>query len=332
MNVRLARALLFLAAIFAVGTVGYRLIEHAPWWDAFYMTAITLSTVGYEEVFPLSHGGEAFTVFLLVAGLGLILLVATEAARSVVEGELRQVFGKMRRSRMIERMSGHEIVCGWGRMGQAVTTELRRGRLDVVVVESSPDKVVQLQELDIPVVSGDATQQSVLEAAGAGRARGLVACLNDDAHNVYTVLTARSLSPDLVIVARSSGEGAEDRLLRAGASRVVNPYHLGGMRLAHLLAKPTVVDFLDFSLSPIDRSALQLEQLRLPSASSLAGRTLAELDLRRRWAIGVVAVWRDGNLFPNPEADLELRAGDVLVILGDGAAVKAFEHAVTAST
>jgi voltage-gated potassium channel len=322
---RLARTIGFLALVFAGGTIGYRLIEHANWWDSFYMTAITLTTVGYREVFPLSHTGEVFTVVLLFAGLGLILLVAMEIGRTVLEGELREIFGQARRSRMIESLSRHEILCGFGRMGQAVLEELRRSRRTVVVIESKPDKVQRLKELNVPVVAGDATTEAALRAAGIEYARGLVACLNDDAHNVYTVLTARSLNPDLFIVARAGEEGADARLLRAGANRVVSPYRHGGVRLAHVLMKPTVVDFLDISLRPGSDTSLELQQLVLPDTAPLVGNTLAEADLRRRWKVGVVAVRRGDTIFPNPEADFAFSGGDVLVILGTRSALDDFE-------
>ncbi len=323
---RLARSALFLAAIFAAGTVGYRLIEGAGWWDAFYMTAITLTTVGYGEVFPLSVTGEVFTVVVLFAGFGLLLLVATDLGRSVVEGELQSYLGHMRRTRMLGKMSGHEIVCGWGRMGQAAVAELLRNHKQVVVVESGAEKTRRLEELGVPNVAGDATAEATLKAAGVERARGLVACLNDDAHNVYTVLTARSLNPRLHIVARAGEEGADARLVRAGANRVVNPYHHGGVRLAHLLSRPAVVDFVDFSLGPADSSGLQVEQLRVEGASTLAGRTLAEVDLRRRCGVGVVAVRRGEQLIPNPEPDLGIAPGDVLVVVGSGTQLARFEE------
>jgi voltage-gated potassium channel len=318
-----------LALIFAGGTLGYRLIESAGWWPSFYMTIITLTTVGYGEVFPLSRAGEVFTVVLLLAGLGLLLLVVTEMARSVLAGELRQLLGQARRSRMIDRLSGHEIVCGWGRMGKAVAEELRRGGRPFVVIERTAEKVRRLQELDVNVVAGDAASEAVLRAAGITRARGLVACLNDDAHNVYTVLTARSLNPALFIVARATEEGAEARIVQAGADRAVNPYHLGGLRLAHMLLKPAVVEFLDTSLGP-SGNELQLEQVPVPPASPAAGRTLAELDLRRSTGIAVAAVRRGATLFPNPEASLRLEAGDMLVVLGTPPQLGRFEEMMTA--
>src|SRR5262245_52544619 len=208
---RLATSGLLLAGIFVGGTVGYHLLEGAAWWDSFYMTVITLTTVGYREVFPMSRTGEAFTALLLLSGLGLFLLLATDIARTVVEGEIRQVFGRARRSRMIEKMSGHDVVCGWGRMGRAVVDELRRGGRTVVVVERNPERIARLQEAGIPVVEGDTTSEQALHAARVETAHGLVSCVNDDAHNVYTVLTARSINPKLFIVARATEEGSENR-------------------------------------------------------------------------------------------------------------------------
>ena len=332
MRTRLGRSAALLAAIFVAGTLGYRLTEGVPWWDAFYMTVLALTTVGFNSISTLSRAGQVLTVALLFGGLGLILLVATEVGRSVIEGELREAFGQARRSRMIERMTRHEIVCGWGRMGLAVVEELRRAGRSVVVVEAKAEKAQRLRELGIPVVAGDATAEETLRAAGVDRARGLVACLNDDAHNVYTVLTARSLNPGLFIVARAGEEGAETRLQRAGADRVVNPYRHGGARLAQLVVKPTVVDFLDFSLGAGKVAGLELEQVLISATSPLVGTTLAEADLRRRCGVGVVAVQRDDALLPNPEPNLALREGDVMVVLGVRSHLEEFEATVCAAT
>lgn len=228
------RAQLFVVAVFVCGTIGYRVLEGASWWDSFFMTVITVTTVGYEQEIPLSLGGEIFTTVLLFAGLGALLFVATEISRWAVEGELQQFLGRVRRSRMIDQMSGHQIVCGYGRMGRAVVADLLEADEPVVVVERHPDRIRELQEAGIPFVSGDSTSDAVLVSASVRRATGLVACLSDDAHNVYAVLTARSLNSGLFIVARATEESAQRRILHAGADRVVNPYQLGGARLAHL--------------------------------------------------------------------------------------------------
>ncbi|MGQ9835217.1 MAG: potassium channel family protein [Thermoanaerobaculaceae bacterium] len=329
MRLRLAYGFAALVAILALGTVGYHLIEGARLWDAFYMTVITLTTVGYREVFPLSPAGQGFTAALLLVGLGLIFVLATEVGRSVLAGELRQALGRYRRSRMLFHLQGHEVVCGYGRMGKAVVEALKASSRPLVIVEQNPEKVALLQDAGLSVVPGDATTEEALTRAGIQRARGLVACLADDAHNVYTVLTARSLNPKLFIVARASQEGAEARLLRAGANRVVNPYRLGGLRLAHVLIKPAVVDFLEVSLGT-EGEELQLEEARVPESSPLANRSLSELELRRTFGVGVVAIRRGTSFIPNPEGSFRLEAGDVLVVIGTGEALAKFESLLLA--
>jgi voltage-gated potassium channel len=320
-----------IAGVFVAGTIGYVLLEGASVLDAFYMTGITLTTVGYREVFPLSRLGQVFTVLLAMAGLGILLFVLTEAARSVLAGELNEVLNRVRRLRMVDRMSGHEIVCGWGRMGQSVVVELLRSGRPLVVIERNPEKVRRLIAAGIPMVDGDGTSEEVLRAAGVVRARGLVACLNDDAHNIYTVLTARSLNPKIFVVARAGEESAEERMRRAGADRVVNPYHLGGVRLAHMLSKPAVVDFLDVSL-PAAGTSLELEQVRLVRGSPLVGTTIAESDIRRQWGVGIVAVRRATDFFPNPDPDFRFQVDDVLVVLGSREGLERLETTLKSET
>ena len=235
---RLGRATALVLGLFLAGATGYTLVEGVPWWDAFYMTVITITTVGFGHVFPLSPAGEVLTVALLATGIGVFLFLASEVGRSIMEGELRRYLGHVRRVRMIERMSGHDVVCGYGRMGRAAVDALRRAGRQVVVVEARGEETEELSAAGLAVVTGDASQEASLRAANVEHARGLVCCLADDAHNLYAVLTARSLNPDLVIAARAAGEGAEQRMLQAGADQVVNPYRLGGARLAHLLVEP----------------------------------------------------------------------------------------------
>ncbi len=320
---RLFRATALVGGVVEIGTAGYRVVEGAPWWDSFYMTVITITTVGFAEEFPLSKTGQALTMGLLVAGLGLFFFVASEIGRSIVEGEFRHYLGRVRGSRMIERMSGHEIVCGYGRMGRAVVDELRHAGRQVVVVDSRVARMQDVAEHGLPTVAGDATLEATLLAANAQHALGLVSCLNDDAHNVYTVLTARSLNPDLFIVARATEEGAERRILQAGANRVVNPYHLGGARLAHLVVKPAIVNFFDAS---VDGSELQLDQTPIGEKNSVAGRTLAEANIRQRWGLSVVAVQRRDDVATSPPADFRLQVGDLLVVFGSRHQIQAFDR------
>ena len=319
---RLFRATGLVAGLFLIGTLGYRVVEGAPLWDAFYMTVITITTVGFAEQFPLSPAGQGPTVVLLVSGLGIFCFLASEIGRSVMEGELRRYLGQRRRSRMIERISGHEVVCGYGRMGRAVVDELQHTGRQVVVVDSRVSRMQELAETGLPTVAGDATLEATLLSANLQHARGLVSCLSDDAHNVYTVLTARTLNPDLFIVARATEEGAERRILQAGANRVVNPYHLGGARLAHLVVKPAIVNFFDAS---VDGSDLQLDQTSLSASNSVVGQTLREANVRQRWGLGVVAVQREGEVVASPPDDFTLQAGDVLVVFGSRQQIAAFD-------
>ena len=211
---RLLRGSALVLGLFVAGAAGYRLVEGASWWDAFYMTVITITTVGFGHVFPLSPGGEALTVALLAAGLGVFFFVASEVGRSIMEGELRRYLGHVRRVRMIERMHGHDIVCGYGRMGRAAVDALRRAGRQVVVLEARVEATEELTAAGRPVVTGDATREASLRAANVENARGLVCCLADDAHNLYAVLTARSLTP-----ASSSWPGRPARAPSGGFCR-----------------------------------------------------------------------------------------------------------------
>ena len=252
---RLARATVLVLGLFLAGAAGYTLVEGVPWWDAFYMTVITITTVGFGHVFPLSPAGQALTVALLGAGIGVSLFLASEVGRSIMEGELQRYLGHVRRVRMIERMSGHDIVCGYGRMGRAAVEALRRAGRPVVVVEARAEHTDELSAVGLPVVAGDATREASLRAANVENARGLVCCLADDAQNLYAVLTARSLNPRLAIAARAAGEGAEQRILQAGADEVVNPYQLGGARLAQLLVDPPDVQRASSTAPPAPAGA-----------------------------------------------------------------------------
>ncbi len=271
---RLARATTLVLGLFLAGATGYRLVEGVPWWDAFYMTVITITTVGFGHVFPLSPAGEALTVALLGTGIGVFLFLASEVGRSIMEGELRRYLGHVRRVRMIERMSGHDVVCGYGRMGRAAVDALRRAGRQVVVVEARVEETRELSAAGLPVVTGDASQEASLRAANVEHARGLVCCLADDAHNLYAVLTARSLNPDLVIAARAAGEGAEQRMLQAGADQVVNPYRLGGARLAHLLVEPAGAQTASSTVPPGDPGSASGQAVAAGSAPD--GASLSE--------------------------------------------------------
>lgn len=313
-------------AVIAAGTVGYMILEGAGVLDALYMTVITVTTIGFGEVFPLSAAGRVFTMGLAFAGVGIMLLLASELARIVIEGDIQRLMGLRKDLKMVGRMERHMIVCGYGRMGRAVVEILRRRGSRFVVVEQDTAKIQSLQEEGIPFVQGDATQHEVMETAGIARATTVIVCLADDAHGVFTVLLARQLNPEVSIIARAVEEQSEERLRLAGADRVINPYRIGGMRLAFTALKPTVVDFLDSSL-PGTKGELELAEFRIRPGSELDGKTIAGAAVRRRFGIIVIALKRgEGSLF-NPDPDTEIRAGDILVALGAAEDIERIEQA-----
>jgi voltage-gated potassium channel len=301
-------------------------IEHQGLLDALYMTTITVTTVGFREAFPLSQGGKVFTIFLSFAGIGVILLIASEAARAILQTDLRHLIGLRRDLTMIKKLTGHIVVCGHGRMGRAVVDVLGRKGTKFVVVENDPERCRDIEEQRVQVVRGDATREEVLSAAGVERAGTLIACLADDAHNVYTILLARQLNPEITIIARAADDGAEERMRLAGADRVLNPYRLGGMRLAFSALKPTVTDFIEASLSGATVE-LELAEVVVHPSSELAGKTLVEAGVRRRFGIIVVALKRGEQSTFNPGPDERIEAGDVLVALGPIQALERIEKA-----
>ena len=322
----LARSIVAGIGVITVGTLGYVVIEGQSVVNAFYMTAITVTTVGFREAFPLSEAGQIFTVLLAFSGIGVILLIATEFGRLVLQADLRRFIGMRRDETMIRKLQGHIVVCGHGRMGRAVVEVLRERKVPCVVVEAEEANCRQLDEQHVPFIHGDATEESVLRAAGVDRAKTILACLADDAHNVYAILLARQLNPDITIIARAVEEGSEERLRLAGADRVINPYRLGGMRLAFTALKPTVMDFIEASL-PGTSMELELAEIIVHPNSELAGKTLAGAGVRQRFGIIVVALKRGDHSTFNPGPNEQIEAGDVLVALGPIQALERIERA-----
>lgn len=312
--------------VLLIGTVGYVVIERMEPFDALYMTAITVTTIGFKEVAPLSDAGRVFTIVMAFIGIGVILLVASELAHAVVDADLRRIFGLRRDLTMLKRLTDHIVVCGYGRMGRAVVDVLRERQVPFVVVETDPDRCRDLEDQRIHVVQGDATKQDVLEAARVPNARTLIACLADDAHNVFSILLTRQLQPKIQIIARAVEEGSEERLALAGADRVINPYRLGGVRLAFTALKPSVMDFIEASL-PGTEMELELAEIRVLPSSELAGKTLAGAEVRKRFGLIVVALMRGEHSTFNPGPDQVIEAGDIVVALGPTGALEAMERA-----
>lgn len=322
----LRRSVIAGLCVTAGGTVGYMVIEGQGVIASLYMTAITVTTVGYREAFPLSEGGQIFTMVLAFAGVGVILLIAAEFGRLLLQADLRELIGLRRDHKMLEKLSDHIVVCGHGRMGRAVVEVLRERRVPFVVVDIDEARCRTLADTQIPFVHGDATQEPVLREARVGVAKTVLACLADDAHNVFAILLARQMNPRVTVIARAVEEGSEERLRLAGADQVINPYRLGGMRLAYTALKPTVMDFIEASL-PGTSVDLELAEIVVSPHSDLAGKTLAGAEVRQRFGLIVVALKRGDSATFNPGPDERIEAGDTLVALGPLQALERIEQA-----
>ena len=312
-------------ALVGTGTLGYHLLEEEyTLFDGLYMTLITLSTIGYGEVHPLSARGRVFTICLILGGVFSIAYAASEIIRSVVGGEIAGFLGKQKMQRALAHMQDHIIVCGYGRMGRLVCKEFSRLQKQFVVIDSTE---AELKDFLLPgglSLVGDATSDVVLKLAGIERAQCLVTVMASDADNLYTTMSARLLNPAVTIVARVEDMQAEDKLIRAGANRVVSPYQIGGARMAHAVLKPTVVDFIELT-TRTEHIELQLEEAKIGPGSTLANRTLRGSRLMADHHVIIVAIkQKSGHMLFSPSPETLVHAGDILVAMGSRAHLLSF--------
>jgi len=314
------RLLLFPVLVVVVllvgGTLGYRIVGGWDWLDALYMTVITITTVGFHEVRPLGPSGRIFTMVLALGGVFTAFYAAAEFIRAVVTGEIRTVLGRQRMENLLAQLRDHLVVCGFGRMGRLVCEEFSSAGLPFVVVDRNP---AVLEDFSIPhgiPLAGDATADEVLKRAGVERARALVTAAASDADNLYVAMSARFLNEKLFIVARAESDGAGRKLLRAGASRVVSPYSIGGHRVAQAVLRPNAMEFLELATQSAHLE-LQIEEAVLRSGSPLVGQSLKTSPVRSELGIIIVGIKKpDGKMLFNPNPDTVLEAGDVLITLG----------------
>jgi voltage-gated potassium channel len=300
-------------------------IERWSAWDAFYMTVITVTTVGYREVHDLSRVGQAFTVCLIFGGVGSALYTFTLLATVVVEGGLPKRLQRRRDQRMLDTMKDHFIICGYGRIGSIVAHQFQRQNVPYVVVERDPARLQEAIDDGAIAVEADASREDVLRRVGVERARGLIAAVGTDAENVYAVLTARVLRPDLFIIGRAETEDATIKLKRAGADRVISPYQIGGVQIAQTALRPAVVDFMTLATSS-DNLELAMEEITVAATSKLTNQSILSANLRQRYGVIVVGIQRqDLRMEFNPEPDTAIRAGDKLVVLGRPDSLKQLE-------
>lgn len=322
-NRRITIALILLVGICLGGALGYKILSpDSKWIDCLYMTVSTLATVGYGEVVPVSHstGLKIYTMWLIMGGMGVVLYVLSTTTAFIVEGDLTNYLWRRRMDRAIERLQQHTIVCGTGETALVIIHELIKMQNPFVVVESQPERIAFLRK-HFPqalLVEGDATDDDVLEEAGIERARCLISVLHTDRDNLMLIITARALSPELRIVASAVEEGVRTKFERAGANAVVSPNHIGGLRMVSEAIRPSVVSFLDRMLRD-EHFAWRVEELAVPEKSPWIGRSLSDLDLRRRFNLQIMACSQDrSNEFTYlPDDSTKVRADFILVVLGE---------------
>lgn len=322
---RLGIALSLLTLVIATGTSGYIVLGFAPL-DALYQTVTTVTTVGFREVEPLDATGQLFTIVLILGGAGTVLYTLGAMLEILIEGQLRDILGRRRMERDIKTLSGHTIVCGWGRVGTTIAQYISGTGSGVVVVDEDPDRLATCPH---PSVLGDATSDDVLERAGIERASALVAAVAEDAGNLFVVLSARALRPDLFIVARVRSQDSESKMLRAGANRVVNPQQIGGARMAAFVSQPHVAEFLDVVMH--DGSLeFRLGEIPVGAGSPAAGRSLRDAHLRDQTGALILAIrTADGGFLTNPSPATELEPGHVLIAVGTQSQLDSLRHATT---
>jgi voltage-gated potassium channel len=309
-------SVVLLATVLCVGTAGYVVIEGWDVFDAFYMTITTVTTVGYGEIHPLSRAGRVFNSGVIILGVATVLYTFSFLMARLVEGDLQARWARRRRERMLDNLTNHFIICGFGRIGQIVAREFARQSIPFVIIERDAERMQAAIDTGYLAVEADASSEDVLRRLSISRARGFIAAVSTDADNVFAILTARLLRPDLFIIGRAETEDAKAKLVRAGADRVLSPYQIGGLQLAQTALRPAVVDFVQLATSS-DNLDLNMEQVQIADGAALAGRSIIEANLRQRFGVVVVGIQRaSGAMEFNPPPESIMHVGDYLVVLG----------------
>ena len=302
--------------IIILGVTGYMMIEGWNLLDALYMTVETLTTVGYNEVHDMTRMGRIFTILLICIGVAFFLYVAGAVVQFMVEGRIRTILGRRRLDKKIDRLKNHHIICGYGRIGRILCNMLTRKPIDLVVIENDEELIPIMDKDKVLYLSGDATDEVDLLKAGIQRAKGLIAVLATDTANVFLVLTARQLNPDLFIIARASQKESKSKLKAAGANRVESPYDMGAASMAQRIIRPTVTNFLDLAFAH-KRKDIQMEEIPVNSASDLVNVMLKDSGIRQQFNLIIIAIKKlDGNMLFNPSFEAVIEAGDTVIAVG----------------
>lgn len=310
------------AAALVMGTAGFILIDNYPLFDAFYMTLITITTVGYAEVHPLSPAGRVFNALLILFGVTTAFFAIGVLTQAVVEMELGEIIGRRRAKRMIEKLKDHYVVCGYGRVGKGAAMELQAAGAPFLIVDRDPEKADRALRAGMLAIAADCTRDETLKEAGVDRAKGVVAAPETDADNLYLVLSAKAMNPGVRVAARASEEESEQKLRRVGADVVFTPYSITGHRLAMALLRPGVFEFVQATTRDMGLN-VSIEELKVAEASGIVSKSLRELQIRRELGVIVLAIRKaDGQMLFNPPAEAELKGGDTLVAMGEAEDLK----------
>lgn len=329
---KLQLALTAIVVLIASGMVGFKLILGMPWFDSFYFTLITLTTIGYGEPTNMTEGGRVFAAVLIITGVGTIGYALSVAVQAVVESELLSAFGKRKMYKDINKLTSHYIVCGAGRVGAGVVRDIARSGHDFVVIEGDEGIADRLLAQGHLVLMGDATNDDVLKAAGIERARGIVCAVSSDPDNLYITLTARDLNKEARIVARANDESAVGRLLKAGADRVVSPALSGSSKMSQMLLRPAVADFMELA-TMTERLELEIEQVEIGARSPFISTALKDTGIRSEHDVIVIAIKRaSGEMIFNPSADTLIEERDALVTIGSHSSLLALERMANPET
>jgi len=311
---RLFRGVYVLVAIIVAGIIGYMIIEGWSFVDALYMTIITITTVGYEEVHPLTNAGRIFSIFLIVGGVSGAVYFLSVVAGYIIEGQLGITLGRRRMHTNIAKLKQHFIICGYGKVGQEIARIFAEEGVSFVVIDEDRDRIATAEKDGYLYMLADATSDEVLKEAGIERARGLVSAVGSDADSIYITLTARGLRPDLFIEARASDNTVETKLKKAGADRIISPYSIGARHMAQLALRPALVDFIDTAISRRGQE-VQLENIAVGENSLVVGLTVGETHQRTKASILAITK-KSGKLLTNPPPEETIEAKDRLIILG----------------
>jgi voltage-gated potassium channel len=328
---RAVLGVLALLSLLVVGTIGFHLIEGWSLFDGFYMTLTTMATVGYGEIHPLSTAGRGFASFIIIASVVAGLYTIAASSQALLQFEFGKVLGRRRMERELAHLSGHYIICGAGRVGRTAARELLARGQECVLIEKNPVRAQWAIDQKIPVVIGDASSEESLRRARVETARGFVTAVSSDPENLYIVLTARGVRSDLKIVARASEEEAIPKLLRAGASEVLSPYHFVGRRIAHILLQPNVLDFIDTAFGT-ERLDVEIAEVAIDSSSELVSQTIGSPAIRQQAGVIILGLKpADGPMKFNPSADTPIHARDCLIVIADEAGLKKLERLANSS-